>query len=134
MDHTLRLIQHKWIVLAYNFNVVILVLIIEELSIGAFLHTILLNFYPCYYIALLFYPYTCWVLIISVLNFVIFLCYSNLLLRRRRYIRILWWRVLGYVLLWLPFLWSYEIFHCSVSLIVIIFFRDITYVIIILYS
>jgi hypothetical protein len=59
MDHTLRLIQHKWIVLAYNFNVVILVLIIEELSIGAFLHTILLNFYPCYYIALLFYPYTC---------------------------------------------------------------------------
>jgi hypothetical protein len=28
MDRTLRLIQHNWIVLAYNFNIVILVLII----------------------------------------------------------------------------------------------------------
>jgi hypothetical protein len=36
MAHTLRLIQHKWVVLAYNFNVVILVLINGELSIGAF--------------------------------------------------------------------------------------------------
>jgi hypothetical protein len=35
VDHTLRLIQHNWVVLAYNFNVVILVLIIGELSIGA---------------------------------------------------------------------------------------------------
>jgi E3 ubiquitin-protein ligase DOA10 len=35
MDHTLRLIQYNWIVLAYNFNIVILVLIIEESSIGA---------------------------------------------------------------------------------------------------
>jgi hypothetical protein len=35
VDHTLRLIQHNWIVLAYKFNVVILVLIIGELSIGA---------------------------------------------------------------------------------------------------
>jgi hypothetical protein len=30
MDHTLRLIQHNWVVLAYNSNVVILVLIIGE--------------------------------------------------------------------------------------------------------
>jgi hypothetical protein len=30
MDHTLRLIQHNWVVLAYNFNVVIWVLIIGE--------------------------------------------------------------------------------------------------------
>jgi hypothetical protein len=36
MDHTLRLIQHNWVVLAYNFNVIILVLINGELSIGAF--------------------------------------------------------------------------------------------------
>jgi hypothetical protein len=36
VDHTLRLIQYNWVVLAYNFNVVILVLIIGELSIGAF--------------------------------------------------------------------------------------------------
>jgi hypothetical protein len=35
VDHTLRLIQHKWIVLAYNFNVVTLVLIIRESSISA---------------------------------------------------------------------------------------------------
>jgi hypothetical protein len=35
VDHTLRLIQHNWVVLAYKFNIVILVLIIRELSIGA---------------------------------------------------------------------------------------------------
>jgi hypothetical protein len=35
VDHTLRLIQHNWIVLAYNFNIVILVLIIGESDIGA---------------------------------------------------------------------------------------------------
>jgi hypothetical protein len=38
------------------------------------------------------------------------------------------------VLLRLSFLWSYGVFHCSVSLRVIIVFRDIIYVIIILYS
>jgi hypothetical protein len=37
VDHTLRLTQHNWVVLAYNINVVILVLIIEESSICAFL-------------------------------------------------------------------------------------------------
>jgi hypothetical protein len=42
VDHTLTLIQHNWVVIAYNFNIVILVLIIGELSIGAFLLTILL--------------------------------------------------------------------------------------------
>jgi hypothetical protein len=41
VDHTLWLIQHNWVVIAYNFNVVILVLIIGELCIGAFLLTIL---------------------------------------------------------------------------------------------
>jgi hypothetical protein len=41
VDRTLRLIQHNWVVLAYNFNVVILMLINGELSIGAFLLTIL---------------------------------------------------------------------------------------------
>jgi hypothetical protein len=30
VDHTLRLIQYIWVVLAYNFNIVIWVLIIEE--------------------------------------------------------------------------------------------------------
>jgi hypothetical protein len=54
VDHTLRLIQHNWVVLAYDFNLVILVLIIGELSIGAFLLTILFQFYPYYYLALSF--------------------------------------------------------------------------------
>jgi hypothetical protein len=58
VDHTLRLIQHNWVVLAYNFNVVILVLIIGELSIAAFLLTILFLFYPCYYLTLSFYSCT----------------------------------------------------------------------------
>jgi hypothetical protein len=40
----LRLIQHKCVVLAYNFNVVILVLINGELSIGAFLLTLYYSF------------------------------------------------------------------------------------------
>jgi hypothetical protein len=35
VDHTLRLIQHNWLVFAYNFNIVILVLIIGESSISA---------------------------------------------------------------------------------------------------
>jgi hypothetical protein len=35
VDHTLRLIQHNYVVLAYNLNVIILVLIIGESSIGA---------------------------------------------------------------------------------------------------
>jgi hypothetical protein len=134
MDHTFRLVQHNWVVLAYNFNVVILVLIIGELSIGAFLLTILLQFYPCYYLALSFYHCTCWVWTISVLNLAIFPSYSNLLLRRRRWTGILWWGVLGYVLPRLPFLWSYGVFQCSILLRVVMVFRDITYVIIILYS
>jgi hypothetical protein len=42
VDRTLSLIQHNWVVLAYNFNVVIFVLIIEESSIDAFVPIILL--------------------------------------------------------------------------------------------
>jgi hypothetical protein len=34
VDQTLRLIQHNWVVLAYNFNIVILVLIIGGSSIS----------------------------------------------------------------------------------------------------
>jgi hypothetical protein len=110
------------------------VLIIGESSIGAFLLTILLQFYSCDYLALSFYPCTCYVSTISVLNIAIFPCYSNLLLRRRRWTGILRWGVLGYVFSWLPFLWSHGVFCCSVSLRVIIVFRDIIYAIIIHYS
>jgi hypothetical protein len=35
VNHTLRLIQHNWVVIAYNLNIVILVLILGESSIGA---------------------------------------------------------------------------------------------------
>jgi hypothetical protein len=54
VDHTLRLIQHNLVVLAYHFNVVVLVITIGESSIGAFVLTILLQFYHCYYLALSF--------------------------------------------------------------------------------
>jgi hypothetical protein len=77
----------------------------------------------------LFY-FTCWVPTISVHNLAIFPCYSNLLLRRRRWSRILWWGVLGYVLPQLPFLWCYGVFRCSISLRVVLVFKDIIYVII----
>jgi hypothetical protein len=134
VDHTLRLIQHNWVVLAYNFNVVILVLTIGESCLGAFLLILLLEFYPCYYLALSFYFYTCWVPTISVLNLAIFPCYSNLLLRRRGWTGILRRGVLGYVLPRLSFLWCYGVFRCSVPLRIIIVIRDTIYVIIILYS
>jgi hypothetical protein len=42
MYHTLRLIRYNWEVLAYNINLVVLVLIIGGLSIGVFMLTILL--------------------------------------------------------------------------------------------
>jgi hypothetical protein len=116
VDYTLRLTQHNWIVLTYNFNLVILVLLIEESSICAFLLTILLQFYSYYYLTLSFYSCTCWVPIISVLNIAIFPCYSNLLLRRWRWTGILRWGVLGYISPRLPFPWSYGVFRYSVSL------------------
>jgi hypothetical protein len=110
------------------------VLIIGESSIGAFLLTILLQFYPCYYLALSFYLCTSWVPTIGVLKLAIFSCYSNLVLRKRRWTGILRRGVLGYMLPRLPFLWCYEVFRYFISLRVVIVFRDIIYVIIILYS
>jgi hypothetical protein len=110
------------------------VLIIGESCIGAFLLILLLQFYPCCYLALSFYSCTCWIPTISVLNLAIFPWYSNLLLRRRGWTGILRRGVLGYVLPWLSFLWCYGVFRCSVLLRVIVVFRDTTYVIIILYS
>jgi hypothetical protein len=87
----------------------------------------------CYYVYKSVIYYTCWVPTICVLNLTIFPCYSIMLLRRRRWTGILQRWVLGYVLPRLPFLWCYGVFHCSVSLIVILVFRDLIYVIIILY-
>jgi hypothetical protein len=110
------------------------VLIIEELGIVPFLLILLLQFYPYYYLALSIYSCICWVPPISVLNFAIFFCYSNLLLRRRRWTIILWWGVLGYMSPRLSFLWCYEVFRCFIPLRIVIVFRDTIYVIIILYS
>jgi hypothetical protein len=59
VNHTLRLIQHNWVVLAYNFNVVILMLIIGESSISVISAYHFIIVYPCYYLALSFYSYTC---------------------------------------------------------------------------
>jgi hypothetical protein len=60
-------------------------------------------------------------------------CYFPLLLRRRRWTGILRRIVLGYASPRLPFLWYYGVFRCSVSLRVALVFKDINYVIIILY-
>jgi hypothetical protein len=134
VDHTLRLIQYNWVVLAYNFNVVILMLIIGESSISAnstypFI-TVLSLLLPCIIILFLHLLSTnhkcaqpCY-----------FPCCSNLLLRRRRWSGILRLGVLGYILPRLPFLWSHRVFCYFILLRVVIVFRNITYIIIILYS
>jgi hypothetical protein len=56
VNNTLRLIQHNWVVLAYNLNIVILVLIIGESSIGAIsaYYFILVLFLLLSYIIILF--------------------------------------------------------------------------------
>jgi hypothetical protein len=92
-----------------------------------------MSYLPCHYLYMSFIFCTCWVPTISVLNLAIFPCYSNLLLRRRRWIGILWRGVLGYVLPRLPFLWCYGAFRYSISMRDILVFKDIIYVIIILY-
>jgi hypothetical protein len=91
-----------------------------------------MSYLPYHYPYIPFIYCTCWVPTISILNLDIFPFYSNLLLRRRRWTRILWW-VLCYVLPRLPFLWCYGVFRCSVSLRVVLVFKDIIYVITILY-
>jgi hypothetical protein len=76
---------------------------------------------------------TYWVPTISVLNLAIFPCHSNLLLRRTGWIGILQRGVLGYASPRLPFLWCYGVFRYSILLRVVLAFKDIIYVIIILY-
>jgi hypothetical protein len=62
-----------------------------------------------------------------------FSCYSNLLLRRKRWAGILRRGVLGYTSPRLSFLWCYGVFRYSVLPRVTLVFKDINYVIIILY-
>jgi hypothetical protein len=120
-------------VLTYNFNSRKWKLINLESSVGAFLliALCLITFLlPLQFII----SCTCGVPTISVVNLTIFPCYSNLLLRRRRWTGILRRGALCYVLIQLPFLWCYGVFHYFTSPRVVIVFRDIIYVIIILYS
>jgi hypothetical protein len=73
VDHTLRLIQYNWVASAYNFNLVILVLIIGVTyrSISSFYYSFILGitlhyhfiptlaeYQPLVYSTLLFYPAT----------------------------------------------------------------------------
>jgi hypothetical protein len=60
-------------------------------------------------------------------------CYFPLLLRSRRWTGILRGGVVGYASPRLPFLWCYGVFRCSVSLRVILVFKDNIYVILIFY-
>jgi hypothetical protein len=131
LDHTLGFIQHNSVVLAYNFNVEILVLIIGESCIGAFLLiffiTVLSLLLPCIIILFLH--------LLSTNHKRTQPCYFPLLLRRRGWTEILQRGVLGYVLPQLSFLWCYGVFRCSVLLRVVLVVRDTIYVIIIvLYS
>jgi hypothetical protein len=63
-----------------------------------------------------------------------FPCCTNLLLRRWRWTRFLRWGVLDYALPQLMFLWCYRVFRCSIFLESHLVFKDIIYVINILYS
>jgi hypothetical protein len=93
----------------------------------------LMPYFLFHYLYISFIYSTCLVPIISVLNLAIFPCYSNILLKRRRWTRVLRRGVLGYALPWLSFLWGYGVFRCSVSLRVILVFKDNIYIIVILY-
>jgi hypothetical protein len=122
MDHTLRLIHHNWIVIAYNFNVEILVLIIVESSIGAIsaYHFItgLSLLLPCTIILFMH--------LLSTNHKCTQPCYFPLLLKPAAQKEKMDWNPSTRS----SRLWSYGVFRCSVPLRVIIIFRDITYVII----
>jgi hypothetical protein len=94
----------------------------------------LIPYLPCYYLYISIISCTCWVPTISVLSLTIFPCYSNLLLRRKWWTGILRRGVLAYASPRLPFLWCYGVFRCSIPLRVILVFKDIIYVINILYT
>jgi hypothetical protein len=128
-----RLIQHNWVVLAYDFNVVILVLIIGESSISAI--------YAYHFIIILSLLLPCIIILflhlLSTNHKCTQPCYFPLLLKPTAQKEKMDWnssmRSSRYVLPRLLFPWSYGVFRYSVLLKIVIVFRDITYVIIILY-
>jgi hypothetical protein len=107
-------------------------LIINESRVCAFL-IIDKPSIPFHYLYISFIYCTCWVPTISVHNLAIFPCYSNMLLRSRRWTGILGRGVLLYALPRLLFLWHYGVFHCFISWRDVLVFKDNIYVIIILY-
>jgi hypothetical protein len=121
------------VVLTYNFNFRKWKLINHQAKCRCIFAYCLMPYLLWYYLYIWFIYCTSGVLTICVLNLAIFPCYSNLLLRRRRWTEILRFGVLGYALPRLLFLWCYGVFHCSVLLRVILVFKDIIYVITILY-
>jgi hypothetical protein len=133
VDHTLRLIQHNSVVLDYNFNVLILVLIIGESSISAtsacHFITVLSLLLPCIIILFLH--------LLSTKDKSTQPCYFPLLLKPAAQKEKMDWNSLTKSsrlrVARLPFLWSYLVFRCSVSLRVVIVFGDIIYAVIILY-
>jgi hypothetical protein len=132
MDHTLRLILHIWVVLAYNINVVILVLIIGESCIGAFLLIL--------FITVLSLLLTCIIILFLLLLSTNHKCtqpyYFPLLLKPAAQKEMMDWnsstRSSRLRVARLSFLWCYGVFRCSIPLRVIIIFRDTIYVIIII--
>jgi hypothetical protein len=135
MDHTLRLIQPNWVVLAYNFNVV---------NFGANIWRVMYRCISAYSFMIVLY------LLLPCIN-ILFLhllstnhkctqpCYFPLLFKPAAQKKRMDWnssmRSSRLRVARLSFLWSYGVFYCSVSLRVIIVVRDTIYIIIIiLYS
>jgi hypothetical protein len=134
VDHTLRLIQHNWVVLAYNLNVIMLVLIIGESSISAIsaYHFILVLSLLLLCIIILFLH------LLSTNHKCTQPCYFPLLLKPAAQKEKMDWNSsmrsskLRVAPVAIPVVvWGLQLFHFAESIIV---FRDILYVITILYS
>jgi hypothetical protein len=110
------------------------VLIIWESSLSAFLLTALYHNYLVITHCISFYSCTCWAPTTGVLNLAISPYYTNPLLRRWRWTGILRRGVIGCALPWLLFLWCYGVFVVPFLKRVALVFRDIIYIINILYS
>jgi hypothetical protein len=116
VDHTLRFIQHNLVVLAYNFNVVIWVLIIGEdmyRCISAYPFIIVLSLLlPCIIILFLH--------LLSTNHKCIQPCYFPLLLKPTAQKERMDWnsstRSSRLRVARLSFLWCYGVFRCSVPL------------------
>jgi hypothetical protein len=121
-----------WVVLACNPNLANSMLIIKESSMGAFLLTTLYLIYLIIPLHIIYFLH-----LLSINHKCTQPCYFPLVLKptaqKEMWTRILWRGVLGYASPRLPFLWCYGAFRYFISQRVILVFKDIIYVIIILY-